>query len=81
LEKEATTGSIPGLSEDAIRNGSVTQETILKHAQDADEALKAFASYQGEVIHIDEATNKRLLRRIDRNLMPVCVFLCRKCET
>lgn len=57
---------------EAIRNGSVVPETILKHGEDADEAMKAFASHQGEVIHIDEATNKRLLRKIDWNLMPVC---------
>jgi hypothetical protein len=80
LEKENekdthTTEAIAGLpiSEDAIRNGSVNPETILKHAVDGDEALKAFANYQGSVIHIDEATNKRLLRKIDMNLMPVCL--------
>lgn len=63
---------IPGVTEEAIRSGSVVPEQILKHSKDADEALKAFASHQGEVIHIDEATNKRLLRIIDWNLMPVC---------
>jgi ACS family allantoate permease-like MFS transporter len=59
------------ISEDAIRNGSVVPEHILKHSKDADVALKAFANYHGSVIDIDEATNKRLLRRIDWNLMPV----------
>ena len=44
---------------------------ILKHAQDADEAMKAFAGYEGEVLVLDEATNKRLLRKIDMHLMPV----------
>jgi MFS transporter, ACS family, allantoate permease len=61
---------LPAPLADAIRNGSVP-DTILKHSHDADEAMKAFASHQGEVIHIDEATNKRLLRRIDWNLIPV----------
>ncbi|KAK5138019.1 hypothetical protein LTR08_005816 [Meristemomyces frigidus] len=55
---------------DAIRSGSVSED-ILKHSHDADEAMKAFASHQGQVIEIDEATNKRLLRRIDWNLIPV----------
>lgn len=46
-------------------------ENILKHSHDADEAMKAFAGHEGEVIHIDEETNRRLLRKIDWNLMPV----------
>lgn len=44
---------------------------ILKHSNDADEALKAFQGSQGTVIELDEATNRRLLRKIDLNLMPV----------
>ncbi|KAI5247840.1 putative MFS allantoate transporter [Aureobasidium subglaciale] len=61
---------LPGPLADAIRNGSV-DKNILQHAGDADEALKAFMSHPGEVIELDEATNKRLLRRIDLHLMPV----------
>lgn len=65
---------IPGISQDAIRSGSVVPEKILKHSHDADAALKAFAGYEGTVIEIDEATNKRLLRKIDMHLMPIlCV--------
>ncbi|EME42508.1 hypothetical protein DOTSEDRAFT_89887 [Dothistroma septosporum NZE10] len=48
---------------------------ILKHSHDADEAMKVFEGQEGEVITIDEATNKRLLRRIDRNLMPVMCII------
>ena len=45
---------------------------IIEHSHDADEAMKAFAS--GEVIEISEADNKRLLRIIDRHMMPImCV--------
>ena len=45
---------------------------ILKHANDADEAMKAFEGH--EVLHVDEATNRRLLRKIDLNIMPLmCV--------
>lgn len=48
-------------------------QKILAHSNDADEAMKAFAS--GEVVEIDEATNKRLLRIIDWHLMPLlCVI-------
>jgi ACS family allantoate permease-like MFS transporter len=73
IEKETLpTYELPGVTEEAIRSGSVVPEQILKHSHDADEALKAFSSYQGQVIHIDEETNKILLRRIDWNLMPVC---------
>ena len=54
------------------RRGSVAAEKILKHSHDADEAMKAFEN--GEIIEIDEATNKRLLKIIDRNLIPLmCV--------
>lgn len=67
IEKEP----IPGISQDAIRSRSVVPEKILKHSHDADAALKAFAGYEGTVIEIDEATNKRLLRKIDMHLMPV----------
>ena len=44
---------------------------ILKHANDADEAMKAFSGYEGDILVLDEATNKRLLRKIDLHLMPV----------
>lgn len=45
---------------------------VLKHANDADEAMKAFEGHDGEVLVMDEATNKRLLRKIDMNILPVC---------
>ncbi|KAF9630767.1 putative mfs allantoate protein [Lasiodiplodia theobromae] len=71
VEKEP----IPGVSEDAIRSGSVTaagiSEKIVEHSHDADAAMKAFAEYQGQVLEIDEATNARLLRKIDWHLMPL----------
>lgn len=48
-------------------------EEVLKHANNADEAMKAFAGHEGENLVLDEATNKRLLRKIDSVLMPVCL--------
>lgn len=45
---------------------------LFKHDIDADEALKAVTGADGN-IHIDEETNRRLLRKIDLNLMPVRV--------
>ena len=55
------------------RKSSVTAAKILEHSRDADEAMKAFTSHEGP-IEIDEATNRRLLRRIDWNLIPLmCV--------
>lgn len=57
----------------AIRAGSVP-EHILKHSHDADEAMQAFLGHEGEVLVLDEPTNKRILRRIDWNLIPImCV--------
>jgi MFS transporter, ACS family, allantoate permease len=63
----------PAFINEARRASNVSEAaaTVLKHAIDADEAMKAFAGREGEVIHIDEATNKRLLKIIDWNLMPL----------
>ncbi|KAF2770399.1 putative MFS allantoate transporter [Teratosphaeria nubilosa] len=64
---------LPGPIADAIRSGSVPAN-VLKHSHDADAALKAFAGHEGQIIELDEATNRKLLRRIDWHLMPVmCV--------
>jgi hypothetical protein len=41
------------------------------NAADADEAMKAFETIQREHLHLDTATSKRLLRKIDMVLMPV----------
>ena len=46
---------------------------VLKHANDADEAMKAFEGHQGELLVLDEASNRRLLRKIDLNILPVRV--------
>lgn len=53
----------------SLEDGSTPPPRVPKHAHDADEAMKAFQD--GEIEVIDEATNKRLLRTIDRNIMPV----------
>ena len=63
VEKEAISTEITGEGEAPV--------VILKHGNDADEALKAFAGHEGEILVLDEATSKRLLRKIDWNLMPV----------
>lgn len=46
---------------------------VVQHATDADEAMKAFEGHDGEVLVLDEFTNRRLLRKIDLNILPVCV--------
>lgn len=51
-----------------VKEGHVPDQ-VLKHANDADVAMQAFAG--GEAIHIDEATNRRLLRKIDWHIMPI----------
>ena len=73
---------LPAPYANAIKDGRVP-ENILKHSHDADEALealKALQSQEGGVIVIDEATNKRLLRRIDWNLIPVSVLIWKRRE-
>ena len=58
------------IEKDGARSGSLPAN-VLKHSNDADEAMKAFEGHEGEVLVMDEATNRRLLRKIDRNIMPV----------
>lgn len=55
-------------STEAVTNSATA--TILKHGLDADEAMKAFIGYETRNLVLDEATNKRLLRKIDLNIMP-----------
>lgn len=61
---------LPAPYAEAIRRGSVPAE-VLKHSHDGDLALAALQASEGQVIELDEATNKRILRRIDFNLIPV----------
>ena len=49
----------------------IEKEELFHHAIDADEALKAVSGHEGESIHLDAETERRLLRKIDWNLMPV----------
>jgi len=48
-------------------------DVMFKHANvdDGDEALKAFAGHDGEIIVMTPEMEKKLLRKIDMNLMPV----------
>ena len=46
---------------------------VFQHANDADEAMKAFEGHDGESLVLDESTNKRLLRKIDQNILPVYI--------
>ena len=56
------------------RRQSHVPEDVLKHSKDGDEALQAFAGEDLGDLTVDDATNKRLLRRIDLYLMPIlCV--------
>ncbi|KAJ6263857.1 mfs allantoate transporter [Drechslerella dactyloides] len=49
-------------------NAIVTQ--IIAHANDADDALKVLANHDQNSIIIDPETNKKLLWKIDRHIMP-----------
>jgi hypothetical protein len=60
VEKDSISPSV------TARTGEVTH---VQPSKDADAALAALGG--GQAIHIDEATNKRLLKKIDWNLMPV----------
>lgn len=66
----------PDVEKDALRSGSAAPPVnVVKHANDADEAMKAFEGHEGEILVLDEATNKRLLRKIDFNILPVIAAL------
>ena len=52
-------------------DGARPSMTHVEHSKDADEAMKAFAGVDGEQLVLDEATSKRLLRKIDLHIMPV----------
>lgn len=54
-------------------NNGAPPAQVLKHANDADEAMKAFEGHDGELLVLDETTNRRLLRKIDLNILPVCI--------
>ena len=73
VEKEPVNpdDALGNLEKNAGRSGSLPAN-VLKHSKDADEAMKAFEGHEGEVLVLDEATNRRLLRKIDWNIMPVC---------
>ncbi|MCJ1248776.1 hypothetical protein MMC30_005995 [Trapelia coarctata] len=55
--------------------GDVPVADFIKHKIDADEAMKAFEGHEGEILVLDDATNKRLLRSIDLHLMPLLCII------
>lgn len=61
------TGSAPAPKPD------VQAGTVLKHADknDADEAYKVLVGHEGETVVITPEEEKKLLRKIDLNLMPL----------
>ena len=56
-------------------SGDVPTADFIKHKIDVDEAMKAFEGHEGEILVLDDATNKRLLRRIDWHLMPLLCII------
>ena len=68
--KEAT-GISPDLEREISADNPKVGTVVLKHADanDADEALRVFAD--GEVITLTPEDEKRLLRKIDYNMIPI----------
>ena len=58
--------------DESYRRQSSVPKNVWEHSGDGDEALKAFADLEGSSLELDKPTSKRLLRVIDRNMMPVC---------
>ncbi|KAK8152135.1 major facilitator superfamily domain-containing protein [Phyllosticta citrichinensis] len=67
-----------GVVEESV-GGSVAGEKvtgrILDHSHNADAAMKALAEYEGQVLELNEETNKRLLRKIDKHIMPILALV------
>lgn len=74
IEKDAAHSSRNDAPAD-IRSASPEEGEVAEKSyagsDDEDEAMKAMRAFGGEPIEIDEATNKRLLKKIDWHLMPV----------
>lgn len=49
----------------------VTTDEVRKYSKSDDEAMKAMAQYEGPPLVLDEATSRRLLRKIDWHIMPI----------
>lgn len=73
-EKPAVPYQAPDIEKEAPANepGNVDR-AFMKHVDkdDADEAYKVFASQEGETIIMTPLEEKKLLRKIDLNLMPL----------
>jgi len=77
-EEKSLTGTPPDLEKapiDMHGRGDVPVAEFKKHKIDADEAMKAFEGHEGEILVLDDATNKRLLRSIDLHLMPLLCII------
>lgn len=72
VEAEKTIGISSGVD---VEQAKHVDPKLEKHAHDADEAMKAFEGLQGESIELDEPTNRRLLKTIDRHMMPIMCFV------
>ena len=56
---------------DSLTDDGAPPPYILEHSRDADEAMKAFEGEETDNLELDEETSKKLLRKIDLNIMPV----------
>ena len=60
------------LSSDIEKDGARRTSAVPRYGKGtADEAMKAFEGDDAHPIVLDEATNKRLLRKIDLHIMPL----------
>lgn len=62
-------------SEVIDREDGIGSDQFNKHKLDADVALTALQNREGPPLVLDEATNRRLLRKIDWHLLPIMCFV------
>ena len=71
---EEKLSSFPDVEQTFVEDKSGARPAVVfQHANDADEAMKAFEGHDGESLVLDESTNRRLLRKIDQHILPVSI--------
>jgi ACS family allantoate permease-like MFS transporter len=73
-EKSTVPDQAPDIEKTApVNEPEHVDGAFMKHVDrnDADEAYKIFAGHEGETILMTPLEEKKLLRKIDRNLMPL----------
>jgi hypothetical protein len=70
-EKNFSTDPENDAASTGVEANQLNPSKLRRHANDADEAMKAFVGHEGQFVELTPEIEKKLLRKIDMNLMPV----------